>query len=105
MGILNEVDGSMPRDFLDINMLSRAQWCLLGQLVGDSLGSLVEFRSQEDIRREYPNWSRNTPMRASHNNTPQFGEHLRNKLPSPRNSWGQIHVELWESIFGGGNGP
>jgi len=35
--------------------LSRAQGCLLGQLAGDSLGSLVEFRSQEDIRREYPN--------------------------------------------------
>ncbi len=35
--------------------LSRAQGCLLGQIAGDSLGSLVEFRSQEDIRREYPN--------------------------------------------------
>lgn len=45
----------MPRDFLDIDMFSRAQGCLLGQLAGDSLGSLVEFRSQEDIRREYPN--------------------------------------------------
>jgi len=41
----------MSRDFLDIDMLSRAQGCLLGQLAGDSLGSLVEFRSQEDIRR------------------------------------------------------
>jgi len=36
-------------------MLERAQGCLLGQSAGDSLGSLVEFRSQEDIRREYPN--------------------------------------------------
>lgn len=40
---------------LDIDMLSRAQGCLLGQLAGDSLGSLVEFRSQEVIRQEYPN--------------------------------------------------
>ncbi|HQK02417.1 MAG TPA: ADP-ribosylglycohydrolase family protein [Verrucomicrobiota bacterium] len=36
-------------------MLERAQGCLLGQLAGDSPSSLVEFRSQEDIRREYPN--------------------------------------------------
>lgn len=35
-------------------MISRAQGCLLGQLAGDALGSLVEFRSPDDIRREYP---------------------------------------------------
>ncbi len=35
-------------------MLSRAQGCLLGQLAGDSLGSLVEFREADDIRREHP---------------------------------------------------
>lgn len=34
--------------------LDRALGCLLGQVVGDSLGSLVEFRSAEDIAREYP---------------------------------------------------
>jgi ADP-ribosyl-[dinitrogen reductase] hydrolase len=34
--------------------LSRAQGCLIGQLAGDALGSLVEFRTPEDIRREYP---------------------------------------------------
>ena len=34
--------------------LSRAQGCLLGQLVGDALGSLVEFQSPETIRRSYP---------------------------------------------------
>ena len=28
----------------------RAQGCLLGQLAGDALGSLVEFQSPEDIR-------------------------------------------------------
>ncbi len=38
-----------------VNTLSRAQGCLLGQLAGDSLGSLVEFRTPDDIRREYPN--------------------------------------------------
>ena len=32
----------------------RAQGCLLGQLAGDALGSLVEFRSPESIRRQYP---------------------------------------------------
>jgi ADP-ribosylglycohydrolase len=54
MEILNGGDGSTSRDFLDIDVLSRAQGCLLGQLAGDSLGSLVEFRAPDDIRREYP---------------------------------------------------
>jgi ADP-ribosylglycohydrolase/fructose-1,6-bisphosphatase/inositol monophosphatase family enzyme len=34
--------------------LDRAVGCLLGQVVGDSLGSLVEFRSAEDIALHYP---------------------------------------------------
>jgi ADP-ribosylglycohydrolase len=40
---------------VDPGVISRAQGCLLGQLAGDALGSLVEFRSPESIRREYPN--------------------------------------------------
>ncbi len=36
-------------------MIERAQGCLLGQLAGDALGSLAEFRTQEDIRQDYPN--------------------------------------------------
>jgi len=35
-------------------MLSRAQGCLLGQLIGDSLGSLVEFQTPGRILRRYP---------------------------------------------------
>ena len=35
-------------------MLSRAQGCLLGQLAGDALGSLVEFQTPNEIRRSYP---------------------------------------------------
>ncbi|MBU8870740.1 MAG: ADP-ribosylglycohydrolase family protein [Gemmatimonadales bacterium] len=35
-------------------VLDRAQGCLLGQLAGDSLGSLVEFKSQEEISGLYP---------------------------------------------------
>lgn len=38
----------------DAGALSRAQGCLLGQLAGDALGSLVEFRSAAQIAREYP---------------------------------------------------
>ena len=38
----------------DDKILDRAQGCLLGQLAGDSLGSLVEFRTSEEIRCEYP---------------------------------------------------
>lgn len=39
---------------LDTETLSRAEGCLLGQLAGDSLGSLVEFQSPQEIRRRYP---------------------------------------------------
>ncbi|MCX6578645.1 MAG: ADP-ribosylglycohydrolase family protein [Candidatus Aminicenantes bacterium] len=45
---INQVQGA---DFY----ISRAQGCLLGQLAGDALGSLVEFQSPEKIRRNYPN--------------------------------------------------
>ena len=38
----------------DPDVLSRAQGCWLGQLAGDSLGSLVEFRSPTSIASEYP---------------------------------------------------
>ena len=34
--------------------IGRAQGCLLGQLAGDALGSLVEFQSPDEIRRSYP---------------------------------------------------
>ena len=36
-------------------MISRAQSCLIGQLAGDALGSLVEFQSPAQIHRAYPN--------------------------------------------------
>jgi ADP-ribosylglycohydrolase len=35
-------------------VLSRAQGCLLGQIAGDSLGSLVEFQPPEAIRQCFP---------------------------------------------------
>src|SRR5690349_12718602 len=35
-------------------VLSRARGCLLGQVAGDSLGALVEFRQPADIAGEYP---------------------------------------------------
>jgi ADP-ribosyl-[dinitrogen reductase] hydrolase len=34
--------------------LRRAQGCLLGQLAGDALGSMVEFKSGAEIARRYP---------------------------------------------------
>ncbi|ANT65278.1 ADP-ribosylglycohydrolase family protein [Prosthecochloris sp. CIB 2401] len=39
---------------MGIDRTSRAQGCLLGQLAGDALGSLVEFQSPDEIRRSYP---------------------------------------------------
>ena len=41
--------------FVDPRTISRAEGCLLGQLAGDSLGSLVEFQSPEEIAWKYPN--------------------------------------------------
>jgi len=38
----------------DAGLLRRAQGCLLGQLAGDALGSLVEFQPGTAIRRRYP---------------------------------------------------
>ena len=38
----------------DAQRLARAQGCLLGQAIGDSLGSLVEFESAQAIARAYP---------------------------------------------------
>ena len=39
----------------DAGRLRRAQGCLLGQLAGDALGSLVEFKTAAAIARLYPN--------------------------------------------------
>ena len=39
---------------VDPGRLARAQGCLLGQLAGDSLGSLVEFQSSTTIAEQYP---------------------------------------------------
>ncbi len=47
-------DIQTPHTTEDVGVLSRAQGCLLGQLAGDALGSLVEFQTPEQIRRRYP---------------------------------------------------
>ena len=38
----------------DPALLARAQGCLLGQLAGDSLGSLVEFQAAPEVAARYP---------------------------------------------------
>jgi ADP-ribosylglycohydrolase len=42
----------------EVTMLSKAQATLLGQVAGDSLGSLVEFKSPAEIRQIYPDGMR-----------------------------------------------
>lgn len=44
----------MTRNEIDSDTISRAVGCLLGQLCGDALGSLVEFQTPQEIRRRYP---------------------------------------------------
>jgi ADP-ribosylglycohydrolase/fructose-1,6-bisphosphatase/inositol monophosphatase family enzyme len=46
------------RAVADPRLLSRAQGCLLGQVAGDSLGSLVEFASAAEVARLYPDGPR-----------------------------------------------
>lgn len=48
-------------------MIEHAQGCLLGQLAGDALGSLVEFCSDEEIHRSYPHGARDLADGGSHN--------------------------------------
>ncbi|MBI3979286.1 MAG: ADP-ribosylglycohydrolase family protein [Chloroflexi bacterium] len=51
------LDPIRPRPGLaiaDAAILRRAQGCLLGQVAGDALGSLVEFQSTAEIARRYP---------------------------------------------------
>lgn len=50
-GLIKPVPGRAIRD---THLLARAQGCLLGQLVGDALGSQVEFQKPEFIRSRYP---------------------------------------------------
>lgn len=38
----------------DIDVVRRAWGCLLGQIAGDSLGSQVEFKNEEEVRALYP---------------------------------------------------
>lgn len=52
----------LPHDVID-----RAQGCLLGQLAGDSLGSLVEFQSEASIRAKYPDGIRELADGGTHN--------------------------------------
>jgi ADP-ribosylglycohydrolase/fructose-1,6-bisphosphatase/inositol monophosphatase family enzyme len=46
------------RAVADVALLRRAQGCLLGQVAGDSLGSLVEFMTAEEVRQRYPDGPR-----------------------------------------------
>jgi ADP-ribosylglycohydrolase/fructose-1,6-bisphosphatase/inositol monophosphatase family enzyme len=56
------------RAVADQGMLERAQGCLLGQLAGDSLGGLVEFRSEGVIRERYPDGLRELKDGGTWNN-------------------------------------
>ena len=44
---------SWPRT-VDEGMLDRAKGCLFGQVIGDNLGALVEFQTEEEIADAYP---------------------------------------------------
>ena len=50
----------------DAGLLRRAQGCLLGQVTGDALGALVEFRSAADIRSQYPDGVRELADGGTH---------------------------------------
>ncbi len=52
---------------MDDKMLDRAQGCLLGQLTGDALGSLVEFQSALSIALRYPDGLRDLQDGGTYN--------------------------------------
>ena len=54
------------RAVADAGLLRRAQGCLLGQVAGDALGALVEFRSPADIRSQYPDGVRDLADGGTH---------------------------------------
>ena len=56
---LGSAAGSRRTQELVNGAVDRAQGCLLGQLAGDALGSLVEFETPQKIRRRYPHGVRN----------------------------------------------
>lgn len=51
---------------MDRNTVERAQGCLLGQLAGDAMGSLVESQSPEQIQRVYPDGVRDMADGGTH---------------------------------------
>jgi|SRR5215472_44372 len=50
----SDEEAPVSSTLIDSRVLSRAQGCLLGQLAGDALGSLVEFQTPKEILRRYP---------------------------------------------------
>ncbi len=52
---MEEIQKPLNMDVLMSSRISKAQGCLLGQLAGDALGSLVEFQFPSEIRQCYPN--------------------------------------------------
>ncbi|HYT94738.1 MAG TPA: inositol monophosphatase family protein [Gemmataceae bacterium] len=56
------------RAIADNGVLSRAQGCLLGQLAGDALGGLVEFKSAMTIEMRYPGGCRELKDGGTWNN-------------------------------------
>jgi ADP-ribosyl-[dinitrogen reductase] hydrolase len=48
------------------SLLSRAQGCLLGQCIGDALGTLVEFQVPEEIRAAHPEGVRDLADGGTH---------------------------------------
>ncbi len=81
--------GLMISQLRQAEILKRAQGCLLGQLAGDALGSLVEFQTPEQIRREYPNDVRELADGGTWNTIAgQWSECMLNCRPAA----GQPHV-------------
>lgn len=67
-GPLALLQPSPGRAVREVTQLNRAQGCLLGQLAGDALGGLVEFKSVEAIRARYPHGCRHLHDGGTWNN-------------------------------------
>jgi ADP-ribosyl-[dinitrogen reductase] hydrolase len=50
----SDINNTKRVESLPADLLARAQGCILGQLAGDALGSMVEFKSAREIHARYP---------------------------------------------------
>ena len=74
---------SWPRT-VDDGILDRAKGCLFGQVIGDNLGALVEFQTEEEIADAYPDGVRDLRGRRVLGHSCRASDGRQRARPRPR---------------------